>query len=261
MSAPFRAVDGGVNRLGDVAVDGITCTRECRYGRMKWLATDYGVGQMFALYGEYFEGEVALLRKLLRPGDTVITAGGNIGAHVVPLAKIVGESGRVITFEPQDYLRGILWENVRANGCWNVEVFAEALGEKRGEASLPRIDYTMPNNFGGMELRDAGPCMVPVLPIDAFKLEACHMIMLDVEGYEEPALRGAVETIMRFRPLLYVEIDREATRESVLAYMAKELKYELLYHTPTAFNPDNFAGNPDNPFGTMCGCMCLGIPR
>lgn len=237
-----------------------TAMRDCRYGRMKYLANDIGVGQMLAMYGEYFEGEVALFRKLLRPGDVVISAGGNIGVHLLPIAQIVGPTGRVITFEPQAPVREILLENLEVNGVSVVEVYGTAIGEAAGVASLPAIDYTVPNNFGGMELRAEGPCPVQVVAIDEMRLTRLDMLMLDIEGFELPALRGAAATIAKCRPLLYVEIDRENVREHVLHYI-RGLGYELLYHTPSVFNPENHAGNQDNPFGNMCSVMCLGIPQ
>jgi hypothetical protein len=46
---------------------------------------------------------------------------------------------------------------------------------------------------------------LPVLTIDGWGLQECDLIALDVEGYEWPALKGAVETIVRCRPLLVIE--------------------------------------------------------
>lgn len=256
-----RALDPHAPEVGDVATSTIFTERDFRYGRIRYLTTDFGVGKMLTMYGEYSEGEVAVFRRLLRLGDCVVSAGGNIGVHLVPLSQIVGAQGRVITFEPQEFVREkLLQPNLAMNGCGNVEVRIEALGEAAGIASLPAIDYTIPNNFGGMEIRDEGPCPVPVIALDSLGLGRLDMLMLDVEGYELAALAGARQTIMRHRPFLYVEIDREDARESVLHFMKDELKYELLYHTPTCYNPDNFDANPENPFGNMCSVMCLGVP-
>lgn len=254
-SVVVRAVDPRV-----AATEGLFVEADFRYGRIRYLATDFGVGAMIAKYGEYFEGEVALMRRFLEPGDVVVSAGGNIGVHLIPLSQIVGLVGRVITFEPQPFIREhLLYPNLAMNGCTNVDVRHDALGEVIGTARFPRVDYTLPNNFGGLGIDPRGEDEVSVVPLDFLKLEHCEMLMLDVEGFELQALRGAVQTIERCRPLLYIEIDREQQREPVLQYM-RSLKYELLYHTPAAFNPDNFAKNTDNPFGNMCSMMCLGVP-
>lgn len=260
---PIRAMNTGAmaGSTGE-PLDALFREIEFRYGRIRYLANDYGVGAMLEKYGEYFEGEVALFRRILKPGDLVVSAGGNIGVHLIPLSQIVQGHGRVITFEPQAFLRDhVLQLNLDMNGCANVDVRPEALGAAAGEASLPTIDYGVPNNFGGMELRAQGPCPVPVIALDSLGLVNCDLLMLDVEGYELDALRGARETIGRCRPYLYIEIDRDDTREPVLAYIHEELDYELFFHTPLAFNPKNFAGNPENVYGNICSVMCLGVPR
>lgn len=259
-AAPFKAIDAGVNRV----TDGDTTSGDCRYGRMKWLTTDYGVGQQIALYGEYSEGEVVIFRKFLKPGDVVISAGGNIGAHLVPLSQIVGGDGRVITFEPQGFLLPILYENLKVNGCVNVEVHEKALGMTASTALLATSSPSMPNNFGGLyvirpeENVAAEPCEVTT--IDSLELQRLDFLMLDIEGMEEAALRGAAETIARCKPLLYVEIDKEDKREPLLHYIKDELRYEIMFHLPTVFNPRNFAGNEKNHFGEQRSIMCLAVP-
>jgi FkbM family methyltransferase len=254
----FRAEDTGSKPASDQNTPGIIREIEYRHGRIRYLSTDYGVGRNLELYGEYFEGEVALMRRLIHPGDVVVSAGGNIGAHLIPLSRMAGS---VITFEPQVFLREqLLQPNLDMNGCTNVTVRPEALGEAHGSASLPTIDYAIPNNFGGMELREQGPCPVPVVPLDSLDLASCAFLMLDIEGFELPALKGARETIKRCRPYLYVEIDRDDRREEVLAYMVEVLGYEVLFHTPPVFRADNYAGETRNYFGSIRSIMCLGIP-
>jgi FkbM family methyltransferase len=262
-AAVFQGIDVGENRHRDIVVDGICSVGETRHGRMKWVTTDYGVGQTLALYGEYSEGEVALFRNLVKPGDWVVSAGGNIGVHLIPLSRMVGDVGRVITFEPQATLRGILDENLRVNGCRNVEVHPYALAREGGEVFMPVVNYSMPNNFGGLGLvgEEIERESVRAVSLDALKLERLDFLMLDVEGAEEDALRGARATIDRHRPRLYVEIDKEDKREPLLHFMTDELRYEVLFHLPYVFNRDNFAGNPVNHFGDMRSIMCLGIPR
>lgn len=246
-----------------------TTTRQYRHGTITWIASDIGVGKMLDLYGEYFEGEVSIFRSLIKMSDTVVSAGGNIGVHLIPLSRM---AKKVITFEPQAEVREILKQNLAVNDCGNVDVYPQALGENTGKAYLPFIDYDMPNNFGGMELHASPNVEVQqttvklftveaeVIPLDSLNLTELHFLMLDIEGFELQALKGAKETIMRHRPYLYIEIDREHVREELLHYIKDELKYELLYHTPLAFNPDNFAGNKTNVFGNIVSIMCLGIP-
>lgn len=66
--------------------------KACRYGPLLYWITDTYIGQSLDMYGEFSEGETALLRQIIRPGATVVEVGANIGAHTVCLAKAVGNT-------------------------------------------------------------------------------------------------------------------------------------------------------------------------
>ena len=72
-----------------------------RYGEFAYYADDSHIGASLALYGEYSELELALLRQVIKPGWTVVDVGANIGTLTVPLAEMVGDEGRVYAIEAQ----------------------------------------------------------------------------------------------------------------------------------------------------------------
>ena len=75
---------------------------------------------------------------------------------------------------------------------------------------MPRRNYAQSGNFGGVAVGGAAEGeRVPVLTVDGLNVPACRLIKIDVEGAEESVLRGAVQTIGRYRPVLYVENDRK----------------------------------------------------
>jgi FkbM family methyltransferase len=57
----------------------------------------------------------------------------------------------------------------------------------------------------------AGGASIATLRIDDLGLEVCDLIVLDVEGYEFEALRGAIDTIERCHPVIMVEINSNLT--------------------------------------------------
>lgn len=63
--------------------------------------------------------------------------------------------------------------------------------------------------------------------IDDLSLERCGLIKLDIEGYELPALRGAVDTIQRLRPFVLVEI---AGHTKHAGYRERDLRNFLDQH-------------------------------
>lgn len=222
----------------------------CRYGQMLFQPHDVYIGRSFDLYGEFSEAEVAFFRTIVKPGQTVLDVGANIGAHTVPLAQLVGRAGRVLAFEPQRIAYYALCANVVLNNLHHVSCHHAAAGKGRQVIKVPELDYSESHNFGGVSLcgkRDGPTTTVPVLRIDDLKLTECHLMKIDVEGMERDVLEGAVETLKRFKPILYVEDDRKEKSAALRAFIADQ-GYAIYVHKPPYYNPNNFFGNADNVF-------------
>jgi FkbM family methyltransferase len=235
--------------------------KPCRYGTLLYNVHDLYIGRSLDLYGEYSESEATIFRRVLRPGAVAVEVGANLGAHTVLLARLVGPSGRVLAFEPQRVVFQTLCANVALNHLTNVDCRHAAAGRAPGELFVPAIDYHRDNNYGGVglgEYREGE--RVPVVTLDGFALAECALLKVDVEGMEADVLAGATATIARCRPLLYVENDR-AEKSAALVRLITELGYDLFWHHAPLFNPDNFAGNPDNVFGNVVSFNMICCPR
>ena len=71
-----------------------------RYGEMIVPAMDTYIGRSLIEYGEWTNGDIALLEQIIRPGMTVVDVGANIGSHTLAFSKAVGKHGRVLALEP-----------------------------------------------------------------------------------------------------------------------------------------------------------------
>lgn len=134
--------------------------------------------------------------KFIPKRGTCIQAGGNVGVYPRALA---GYFDRVITFEPDKENYRCLQKNCEAQQ--NVRTIRAALGEEHGFVSTKKHED---GNSGAVHVvkgRDAF-----LHRIDDFARLGCDLIWLDVEGYEEPALRGAAQTVEKYKPAVIIEV-------------------------------------------------------
>lgn len=245
---------------GEAGSAGPYALRQCRYGPMLFNRRDMYIGRSLDAYGEYSEAEIIVLRQILWPGAVVVEAGANIGSLTVPLARIVGEHGHVIAFEPQRLQFQILCANLALNGLYNVFARQQGVGRAPGEVRVPVLMPDQVVNFGGVSLepnQQGEP--VEIVTIDSLKLRGLSLLKADVEGMEQAVLEGGHETIARLRPALYVECDRRERTPALIAYILS-FNYRAFWHLPMFFNPENFAGNSQNVFGNTASANLLALP-
>jgi FkbM family methyltransferase len=234
-------------------------------GRMLFNRFDMYIGRSLQVYGEFSEGECEVFRQVVRNGSTVLEVGANIGAHTVPIAQWAGPSGRVIAFEPQRIVYQTLCANIALNSLLNVHCVQQAVGSEPGSIVVPHLNYQAENNFGGLSLGGfTNGERVPLVTIDSLQLQSCDFIKLDVEGMEREAILGGRATLEKFKPILYVENDREE-RSADLVRTLDGLGYAMYWHYPQLFNPKNFAGQTENIFENIVSknmiCVHQGRPH
>ena len=236
----------------------------CRYGTFSYLPTDIYIGRSLSVYGEYSEDEVAFLCSLLKPGDTVVEVGANIGAITVPMAKQIGESGKLHAVEPQPRLNHLLRRNVDECGVGTiVHVHECAFGANPGVVYCGMPDYERPGNFGAFELgrplADGGTA-ITINTVDGLGLDRCFLLKIDAEGGEVGVIEGARRTIAACRPLLYVENDRESRSRSLIE-LIEHLGYRLWWHLTPLWNSNNFRQITENIFADIVSVNMLCVPR
>jgi FkbM family methyltransferase len=153
---------------------------------------------------------------------TFVDAGANEGLYTLFAGRHVGESGRVLAFEPSAREFARMEANIALNGLGNVRPFRMALAQDDGEADLLIADdaHSGQNTLGALPhegVVEAGRERVAVRRLDRALAEEgmdrVDFIKIDVEGAEAGLLEGASETLRRFRPLLLIEFNDGALRK------------------------------------------------
>lgn len=174
----------------------------------------------------WYERDMLLdMYKFVRSGGLALDVGAYCGTHTLWLARICGM--RVYAFEPAPEAFHVLKDNVLRNMLQRQVKLVEAgVGARAGAGRcLPSED---PTNTGAARFAYDAEGTVPVVTIDQYNLSDVAIMKIDVEGAEMAVLEGAVNTIARCRPRLYVETDEPAR---VLAFLAP---YE--YQQVSVFN-------------------------
>jgi FkbM family methyltransferase len=158
-----------------------------------------------------------------------IQAGGAMGMW----AKRMSQKFKVVyTFEPTPQSFHCLNHNCPEE---NVVKMQAALGNQK---QLVEMKYhENPNNYGAFMAHGGG--IVPTLRIDDLGLEALDLLMLDIEGHELYALKGAEETIKKFSPVIVVEDKAPCLRKVGLQPgCVKEYLKQIGYKTFKRFHND-----------------------
>jgi FkbM family methyltransferase len=224
--------------------------KKCRYGYMMFNRLDEYIGQSLEQYGEYNGAEGDFLCGLLSPGQTVVEVGANIGTHTTALAKAVGETGKVIAFEPQPGVFQLLCANIAVNNYAQVATMPVAAGAKPRRSRMPRVDYSKPGNFGAVALNnadDAGDIVTVGRFDDMLQIKSCRLLKVDAGGMELDPLQGGEELIKRHKPILYVENDRKEKSAALISFIMA-LGYAPYWHMPLLFRKNNFFENENYIF-------------
>jgi FkbM family methyltransferase len=230
---PFYSGCGAVgnNRFIDTLAgssDGTPAWTAVPGGEVLASLNDY-VGRAAFYVGDLDRKLSWICRQLIRPGDTALDIGANIGIVTVGMAKLVGKSGRVHSFEPNPHVVKRLSNAVERNGLSQVTVHPLALGSKPGELEL----HIPPDNAGaGSFVRNRGRPHCEVTRVRVERLSSIiepqpiRLIKIDVEGFEAEVFRGADALLKSHPGAILFELND--SRDTSLMKLLREYDYDFL---------------------------------
>ncbi|MEA2434751.1 MAG: hypothetical protein QOG54_2208 [Actinomycetota bacterium] len=171
------------------------------------LTTDTELPNLFFL--QYEKPSLApILEATLRPGDRMYDIGANIGIYSLWGSRLVGEGGRVFSFEPVPNTRAMLERLIDQNGCSNIVVIPNAVGAAAGQIRLQVLPGISGLSSATRPLEGATDIEVESISIDDFIRDnpSPTVVKIDVEGFELEVLRGMQATIEEHRPLVISEM-------------------------------------------------------
>lgn len=164
------------------------------------------------IYNGFEKKERDYVMSMLNIGDIFVDVGSNIGLFSLSASKKVGETGKVICFEPAPTTFNRLLENININSLNNLDVRNIGLSDEQGELKfhLYKDGYDAWNSFAKDEnLNYDDAINVPISTLD-HELESIDkskikVIKIDVEGWEKFVLLGGREFFINFDPIVMME--------------------------------------------------------
>jgi FkbM family methyltransferase len=131
--------------------------------------------------------------------NIMVQAGGNCG---LLLSTFIEHFDFIYTFEPDPVNFYCLSQNVTQENVFKLQA---CLGDSSKTVQVQQLQRPdVPHDTGGTHV--AGDGYLPTITIDSLNLPGCDLLQLDVEGFELKALKGAANTINKYKPVLCVEL-------------------------------------------------------
>ncbi|HKI11148.1 MAG TPA: FkbM family methyltransferase [Candidatus Acidoferrum sp.] len=147
----------------------------------------------------------------LRPGMTFYDLGANIGYFSLIAARLVGPTGRVVSFEADPEIAARLRENLARNNFSHARVEQKAVWSGVTTVSFARVDpHTSPDRGLGHVCADSSGDTITVkaISLDSYVTpqNSPDFLKCDVEGAEAEVFRGAERLLAERRTILLVEM-------------------------------------------------------
>lgn len=169
-------------------------------------------------YGVFDAPLLAFLSRTLKLGDTFLDVGAHIGFFTVAASMLVGEQGRVVSFEPMPETFSRLTVNARNTGRSNITLVNAAAWHE--DSVLEFRDFgpaasAFNSAFGSRKSAGREDIRETVIEVNALKLDSYvaqkgivpTLIKIDVESAEFRVLEGLEDTLSKkSRPILILEV-------------------------------------------------------
>ncbi|HOY14998.1 MAG TPA: FkbM family methyltransferase [Saprospiraceae bacterium] len=225
----------------------IVNTAHTKFGDIQYLENDFFIAS--ALRNDIVWDEGLIIEHLhehIKNAKVVLDIGAHVGCHTL-IYKSINNDCSVYSFEMQSIIYELLKKNIAINHLQKVQAFHCAIGESIGMVTISDTIADGPNknekfaynngneyNFGGVSL-GPGQQEILMISIDSLQLEACDFIKIDVEGFEYFVIKGASQTMQKYKPVIFYEENYKKISQSTT-----ELLKSMGYNSFETINEENF---------------------
>lgn len=193
------------------------------------------VGDNDYAIGTYDLATSSLLEKFLVEGNIVYDIGANTGYFTLASARLVGDTGKVFSFEPLPANISMLQKHVSINKINNTVIMKMAVSNRQGKVNFSNEENNLGNTYvDSIYFKDnRNKIEVDTASIDylvnSLIITPPDLIKIDAEGAEYEILRGADKIISKYRPVLLLATHDNHTKgiKDKCYRFLKEKQYEI----------------------------------
>ena len=185
---------------------------------------------------DWFEDEIKFLRKIIQPGSRVIDVGANYGIYTLSLAKKIGASGVIWSFEPASGTAKYLSESIAANNFSNIILDQSALSDEIGTADLYLDIDSELNSLSKFNTHSRSSEKVKLTTLDdctkKYQWKDISFVKIDAEGEEENIIKGGINFFNEFSPLVQFEVKAQENQNTKLIDDFLKIGYDCFRLVP-----------------------------
>ena len=176
-------------------------------------------GVDFAIYllGGFEVRTLDRYKELVKDGNIVLDIGANVGSHTLPLAELVGGTGKVISFEPTAHafakqktnisLNPTLAQRIDAHQMMLMASTSEAMPEAVYSSWPLEVAEDLHSEHHGRLMSTQGARLNTLDEVlRELGVDKVDFVKLDVDGNELEVLLGAKATLEEFKPRIMLEL-------------------------------------------------------
>lgn len=185
-----------------------------------------------------------IAKKYIKPNTTVLDIGSNFGQMAVLMSKLVGEKDITHAFEADEFIFNILEKNTKENSKNIITHFGAVHNKSNEILHFPEQDFKRFNAYGsyGIDYKNNNSRPVNTLTVDELTFELpISFIKVDIQGGDLFAMKGAINTINKYKPAIIFEYEYAFEEELNLSFQEYvDFVKSINYHFEKVLMGHNF---------------------
>ncbi len=195
-----------------------------------------------------------IIISIMKQSSVFFDIGANTGLFSL-LASSTDNISKIYSFEPLDSAYNLFEENIKLNGFNRIKNNKTALSDFDGESvfniymgdsSIP-LGSSLRNDVGDTSLYSEIKVKTEKLDtfVNANNIDSIDLMKIDTEGTEDKVLEGAINSIKKFRPVMFCEVLAHTKTEPGIHKIMDNMDYKYYYVNDSQMEQvENIIGDP-----------------